>query len=268
MNLNSNGYVLAFSIGMCVVVSAVLASIYTALKPTQDAAAEFDRQKNVMIAAGLCTPTDTRSRKELEELYAQRVREAIVDTETGKAVAADELTRLLEGKAGGTLAEQADRLNKAAKKVAVDAKKSLAEVRKAESRYRVAATTVQDGKVESYVLPISGKGLWSTLYGYLALEADKNTVRGITFYKHGETPGLGGEVENTEWTAQWHGKTIRDEAGKLTSVTVKKGKVDPAVAREKAHYVDGLSGATITSNGVTKFVAADLAAFSGYLSNN
>lgn len=258
MNRNSNAYVLMFATTMCVVVSAVLAFLYNALKPTQDAAAEFDRQKNVMIAAGLCSASDERPRAELEKLYQERVREFVVDTVTNKAVAAEEVAKLLEGKKDLTLAKQAELLNKAA----VKADKKHA------ARYRVLATAVKGEQIEAYVLPISGKGLWSTLYGYLALEADKNTVRGITFYKHGETPGLGGEVENPEWTAQWPGKTIHDEAGKLTSITVKKGKVDASVAKEQAHYVDGLSGATITCNGVNKFVAADLAAFSGYLTNN
>ena len=140
--------------------------------------------------------------------------------------------------------------------------------KKQASRYRVVTVTKDGDKVESYVLPVSGKGLWSTLYGYLALNGDKNTVRGITFYKHGETPGLGGEVENPEWTKQWVGKTILDEAGNLTSITVKKGKVDPAVAKENAHYVDGLSGATLTCNGVNNFVKKDLQAFAVYLKNN
>ncbi|MFM1873012.1 MAG: hypothetical protein RL398_2434 [Planctomycetota bacterium] len=245
MNLNSNGYVLAFATGMCVAVSAVLAFTYNTLKPTQDAAAEFDRQKNVMIAAGLCAGDDTRSRPELEKLYVDRVREFVVDTVDGK-VLADKKPADVAG------------MNKDAAKA--DKKQA--------SRYRVVAVTKDGDKVESYVLPISGKGLWSTLYGYLALNGDKNTVRGITFYKHGETPGLGGEVENPEWTKQWVGKTILDEAGNLTSITVKKGKVDPAVAKEKAHYVDGLSGATLTCNGVNNFVKKDLQAFAVYLKNN
>ena len=245
MNLNSNSYVLAFATGMCVAVSAMLAFTYNTLKPTQDAAAEFDRQKNVMIAAGLCLPGDTRPRAELEKLYQERVAEVVVDTAEGKVLA-----------------------DKAPKDVAGMNKEAAKADKKQASRYRVVAITKKDGQVESYVLPISGKGLWSTLYGYLALQGDKNTVRGITFYKHGETPGLGGEVENPEWTRQWVGKTILDEGGKLTSVTVKKGKVDPAVAREKAHYVDGLSGATLTCNGVNNFVKKDLQAFAAYLKNN
>lgn len=245
MNLNSNGYVLAFASGVCIVVSAVLAFLYNNLKPTQDAAAEFDRQKNVMIAAGLCDNADKRSRPELEKLYQERVQEFVVDTVEGV---------VLNDKSPKDIPN----MNKAAEKAD----------KKHAQRYRAVATTRQAGKVEAYVLPIQGKGLWSTLFGYLALDADKNTVRGITFYKHGETPGLGGEVENPDWTAQWKGKTIRDEAGKLVAVTIKKGKVNPGLANETAHYVDGLSGATLTCNGVNAFVKKDLQAFATYLEKN
>ncbi|MGK0354126.1 MAG: Na+-transporting NADH:ubiquinone oxidoreductase subunit C, partial [Planctomycetota bacterium] len=86
--------------------------------------------------------------------------------------------------------------------------------------------------------------------------------------KHGETPGLGGEVENVKWTNMWIGKEILNDKGELVSVTVKKGKVDQSIPREKKHYVDGLAGATITSNGVSKFVLRDLKAFGTYLQKN
>ncbi|MEY3161634.1 MAG: hypothetical protein RIT25_1625 [Planctomycetota bacterium] len=239
MNTSSNGYVICFAVGVCVAASAALALCATVLKPIQDAAAEFDRQKNVMIAAGLMKQGDLRQRAELEQLYRDRVREVVVDTETG-AVA--------EGKTPADVA----------------AMKSPAD----KKRYRVGALGLTaEGKTDSIVLPVSGKGLWSTLYGYLALEGDANTVRGITFYKHGETPGLGGECENPEWTAKWVGKTILDDKGELVSIKVKKGAIDATIANEKAHMVDGLSGSTITSNGITNFVKSDLTAFSGYLGN-
>lgn len=243
MNTSSNGYVLGFSIAVCVVISAALAVTANSLRETQAAAAEFDRQKNVMLAAGLIGADESRPRRELEQLYQQRVREQVVDTRTGEVV---------DGRTPG----EVDAMNKEA------AKADKADAR----RYRVVAVTRDPaGTLEAIVLPVSGRGLWSTLYGYLALEADGNRVRGITFYKHGETPGLGGEVENPAWTAQWRGKSIRDEGGALKSIVVKKGKVDPNVAEERQHYVDGLSGATITCNGVTNFVRADLGAFAAFL---
>ena len=99
------------------------------------------------------------------------------------------------------------------------------------------------------IMPIEGKGLWSTLYGFLSLDADMNTVRGITFYKHGETPGLGGEVDNPNWKALWNERQAFDADGSV-EISVIKGRAGPA--SEDPHRVDGLSGATLTSKGVSE----------------
>jgi Na+-transporting NADH:ubiquinone oxidoreductase subunit C len=100
------------------------------------------------------------------------------------------------------------------------------------------------------VLPVEGKGLWSTLYGFLALDADLNTIRGLTFYQHGETPGLGGEVDNRTWKALWPGrKAYKDD---VPVIAVVRGRAGPP--SEDPYKVDGLSGATITSRGVTHLV--------------
>ena len=112
-----------------------------------------------------------------------------------------------------------------------------------------------DGNIDSYIFPISGKGLWSTLYGYLALAKDLNTVKGITFYKHKETPGLGGEIEKEWFQNNFINKKIFDKNNDLVSITVAKGK---ASGKNLNHKVDGMSGATITGNGLTTFLRADL----------
>jgi Na+-transporting NADH:ubiquinone oxidoreductase subunit C len=104
------------------------------------------------------------------------------------------------------------------------------------------------GKVSRWILPIAGKGLWSTMYGFIALDADLKTVRGLTFYEHGETPGLGGEVDNPSWKAQWNGKVAFDDAGAYL-LKVIKGKVDMN-GPEALHQIDGLSGSTLTTRGV------------------
>jgi Na+-transporting NADH:ubiquinone oxidoreductase subunit C len=239
MNTNSNSYVMVFAVTMCVTVSSALAFLATSLKSKQEAAAEFDRQKNVMMAAGLIERGDPRMREDLEKLYADRVKQVVVDTIDGVIV---------DG--------EADALNEAAAEK--DPEQS--------GRYRsIEQAMTEGGKLDAIILPVSGKGLWSTCYGYLALAGDKNTVKGIQFYKHGETPGLGGEIENATWTAMWKGKKILDDKGELVSVTVKKGKVDQQKPVEKKHFVDGLAGATITSNGVSKFVLSDLKALGTYL---
>ncbi|MEZ5318367.1 MAG: NADH:ubiquinone reductase (Na(+)-transporting) subunit C [Vicinamibacterales bacterium] len=108
-----------------------------------------------------------------------------------------------------------------------------------------------DGQLQAIILPVEGKGLWSTLYGFLALESDLATVRGLTFYQHGETPGLGGEVDNPRWKALWRGRSAFDQAGR-PAVQVIRGKAGSAT--EDPYRVDGISGATLTSNGVSNLI--------------
>jgi Na+-transporting NADH:ubiquinone oxidoreductase subunit C len=108
------------------------------------------------------------------------------------------------------------------------------------------------GTIDKLVLPIRGYGLWGTLYGYISIEDDFNTVSGIEFYDHKETPGLGAEVDNPKWKAQWKGKKIYKD--NEVNLAVIKGKVE-AGDSESTYKIDGLSGATITSRGVTNMVA-------------
>jgi Na+-transporting NADH:ubiquinone oxidoreductase subunit C len=109
----------------------------------------------------------------------------------------------------------------------------------------------EDG-IERIILPVHGKGLWSTLYGFMALDADGNTIRRLAFYEHGETPGLGGEVDNPRWIALWDGKKVYDEDFD-PEIQVIKGQVTPNTANAD-YKVDGLSGATITARGVSNLV--------------
>ena len=111
---------------------------------------------------------------------------------------------------------------------------------------------VVDGdKVESLVLPVQGMGLWATCYGYLALDADTTTIKGVSFYEHAETPGLGGEIENPKWTALWKDrKALNDKFEPVFAL--KKGGAGSVA--DDPHSVDGITGATLTSDGVTRLV--------------
>lgn len=115
-----------------------------------------------------------------------------------------------------------------------------------------------------YSIPISGKGLWSTIYGYIALESDGKTVKGITFYQHGETPGLGGELEKDWFTANFVGKQIYNEEGQLVSIEIVKGQVNPNNINA-IHQVDGISGSTLTTKGMNQFIAQDLNIYKPFL---
>lgn len=121
----------------------------------------------------------------------------------------------------------------------------------------------EDGVITKYAFPVSGKGLWSTIHGYLALEDDMATIRGITFYEHNETPGLGAEVEKNWFQEQFEGKRIRDE-GELVEIEIVKGKVEDKYPDGSMYAVDGISGATMTCNGVEDFLNEDIERYSAY----
>ena len=104
-----------------------------------------------------------------------------------------------------------------------------------------------DGSLDKVILPIHGYGLWSTLYGFIALEDNLNDIFGLQFYQHAETPGLGAEVDNPKWKAQWKGKKLNNENGELMIQVAKTQKY-------KEHHIDALAGATLTSNGVNNLV--------------
>ena len=120
-----------------------------------------------------------------------------------------------------------------------------------------------NNKITGYAIPIAGKGLWGTMYGYFAIEPDASTVKGITFYKHKETPGLGAEVDKDWFKNNFVGKKLTNKNGELVSIEVIKGYVsdtDP----DAPHKVDGISGATITGTGLTTFLKSDLQKYEPY----
>ena len=119
-------------------------------------------------------------------------------------------------------------------------------------KYMAVYFVKEDGEIKEIILPIYGKGLWSTMYGFMALDSDLQTIRGFTFYEHGETPGLGGEVDNPNWKKIWKGKKAFDEEWNV-KIEVIKGRVDPSSDNAK-YQIDGLSGSTLTTRGVDNLV--------------
>jgi len=119
-------------------------------------------------------------------------------------------------------------------------------------RYREIYLVAKASRLEQIILPIYGKGLWSTMYGYIALSSDCNTITGFGFYEHGETPGLGGEIDNPRWLRLWSGKQVYDPTGALR-IEVAKGKVDP-ISADARYHVDGISGASLTTRGVSNLL--------------
>ena len=149
------------------------------------------------------------------------------------------------------------------KEISIDANGREIEKPFESNEYRKIYQSTENGSVSGYAIPISGKGLWGTMFGYFAIDPDAETVKGITFYKHKETPGLGGEVDKDWFKNNFIGKKLIDVSGNLVSVEVVKGYVsstDPNIN----HKVDGISGATITGRGITTFLKEDLKKYDSY----
>ena len=152
------------------------------------------------------------------------------------------------------------------KEISIDANGREIEKPFESNEYRKIYQSTENGSVSGYAIPISGKGLWGTMFGYFAIDPDAETVKGITFYKHKETPGLGGEVDKDWFKNNFIGKKLIDEFGNLVSIEVVKGYVSSTDPYAK-HKVDGISGATITSKGLESFLVDDLKKYESFLKN-
>lgn len=231
---HSNGYIIGFAAAICFVCSIFVAGSAVALKDRQEVNKLLDKQKNVLSVSGHM-PEDT-SGLSVRSTYDQYIRPKIVDLQTGQYIEGVEPSTFDQREARDTpeLSRAAPTGN-AAKVLRVPNSGLVFHV-------------VSGDKIEAIILPIEGKGLWSTLYGFLALAPDGSTIKGLTFYDHAETPGLGGEVDNPRWKGLWVGRRAFNDQGKV-AIKVIKGAAGPV--ESDPHHVDGLSGATITARGVT-----------------
>ena len=228
---------------LCIVCSVIVAGSAVSLKPAQVANKQLDRKKNILSAAGLL-PSAKVSSTEIDALF-DRFQVRMVDLDSGTYLDAQAIAARPE-----LDPRRYDQI-KAAKDTslsdALPADEDIASIKRREKIAQVYLLE-DEGRLQRIVLPIRGYGLWSTLYGFLVLEGDARTVVGLAYYDQKETPGLGGEVDNPKWKALWPGKQVYDADGQV-DITVVKGSVDPT-APDAVHKVDGLSGATLTSNGV------------------
>lgn len=243
--------VLTVAVSLCLVCSVVVSSAAVLLRDAQEANKARDMKRNILAAAGLLEKGAT-----VEEQF-ENVETRVVDFETGTftdAVDPDGYEQRKAAKAPET-------------SEALTAEEDIADIQRQE-KYGLVYLVYEGDELNKVILPIRGYGLWSTLYGFLALEADLNTVAGIGFYEHGETPGLGGEVDNPVWKAKWEGKKVYDEDFDDPALGVIKGQVDPG-APQARYKVDGLSGATLTTRGVDNIIQFWLGerGYSEFLSN-
>lgn len=226
---------------LCIVCSAVVSIAAVSLRPRQEENKRLDRQRNVLDATGLAMaefgrPASQLTRPQVDELYAW-VSEELVDMDTGEYTDEFDVESY----------EPLEVVDDPERSIAIENPTYDPGVARRPKVMKVfLVRRPGEERLRQVVLPVYGMGLWSTLYGYLAVRSDLETIQGLTFYEHGETPGLGGEVDNPNWKRQWEGKKLFDEQGD-PAATVAKG---PAPEGDP-HAVDGLSGATITARGVT-----------------
>ena len=195
-----------FAAVLCLVCSILLTTASTGLQRFQQKNVIIDKHRNILKSVGLVQADRTYSVDEIESLYSQYI----------KALWVDPAGRLIQ------------------------------EPRRDEQDIPL-YVFVEKEQIQAYIVPINSRGLWGRIYGYLAIENDGTTIAGFTVYKHSETPGLGGEIEKAWFQKNWVGKKIVDRSGDFVSVSIAKGRAEDVVPSEKKpHYVDGISGATLT----------------------
>ena len=227
--------VLTVALGLCIVCSVVVSTAAVALKPQQEANKARDLKRNILMAGGLYNPELS-----VEEQFAT-IETRVVDIDTG----------LFVDDVDPATFDQRKAAKDPARSKPLSGEEDPAKILRRESQATVYLVRDDSGALDRIILPVRGYGLWSTLYGFVALESDANTIVGLGFYEHGETPGLGGEVDNLNWKAKWPGKLAYKDGE--VAISVLKGAVNPSSA-DASWQVDGLSGATLTSKGIHNLV--------------
>ncbi len=236
----SNTFIVA--IAVCLVCSVIVSGIAVALKPTQQLNKELDQKQNILRAAGLLpansnVAADGRGVDELFEEFTIRA----VDLETGRY--RDDIDP--------TTFDPIRAAKNPELSLALSGEQDIATLRRRENVSLVYLKQGENG-IDKVVLPVRGYGLWGTLFGYLALDADLQTISGLGFYQHKETPGLGGEVDNPKWKAAWEGVQLFDTSGTPNVQLVKRRSSPQSAAAQ--YEVDALSGATFTTRGVQNLI--------------
>lgn len=231
MSKDSTAHVLIVALLLCVVCSVLVSAAAVGLRDLQEQNKAMEKRKNILQAAGIF-----REDRPVSEQFAT-IETRLVDLQTGtfsdrfNPVTFDSRSASRAPETGYRIPSDFDRAGI-----------------KERSRYQDVYLVMQGNQLDQLILPVHGKGLWSTMYGFIALAGDLNSVNGFAFYEHGETPGLGGEIDNPTWQRQWRGKKIYGPDGRVR-ITISKGRV--AASDPQAQFkADGLAGATLTARGV------------------
>lgn len=227
---------LIVAVSLCLVCSALISFSAVELRDLQEANKTLDKQNKILSAAGLL-----KEGSDVSELF-KSIDSKIVNLETGKF---DFDINVLDYDEGSFSRNPETSIE-------LSSDKDIALLKRREN-FQTVYLHFENEDLNAIILPVRGYGLWGTMKGYLALRPDFKTIIGLEFFDHKETPGLGGEIDNPKWKAIWKGKEVFSNSGDVV-ISVIKGSVDKSSNQSK-YQVDGLSGATITSNGVTNLLS-------------
>ncbi|TEW53395.1 Na(+)-translocating NADH-quinone reductase subunit C [Psychromonas sp. RZ22] len=223
------GKTMIIVLAVCLVCSIIVAGAAVGLRPLQIANKAIDKQNKILDVAGLTTD------KTIPEIFASNIETKLVDLATGEFVSTPDANTYDQRKAAKDPKTS----------VRLTPEQNIAKIGRRANLATVYLVSNDNGVLQRIILPVHGAGLWSTMYAFVAVKPDGNTVEAITYYEQGETPGLGGEVQNPHWRGLFVGKELFDANGN-PAIKIVKGQ---AAAGSK-HEIDGLSGATLTSVGV------------------
>ena len=229
MDRNSNKYTFMYAAAMVILVAAILASVAMALRPLQNKNYEIEKKQNILASVNISTtPQDA------EEIFAERIQNQYVVNSQGEVVEGDAFT--------------------------IDLNKER--TRPVEQRrYPVFEFQAEDGI--KYIFPVRGSGLWGPIWGFVSLNSDMSTIYGANFDHEGETPGLGAEIATDWFQDRFKGKEIFNDQGELVSITITK----PGQDAPEEHSVDGISGGTITGEGLENMLLNDFNNYKEFLTS-
>ena len=239
---SNNAKTIGVALTLCLVCSVLVSAAAVGLKPAQVENARLDRNKNILVAAGMFDPASDTNEDVAERFEDFEVK--IVDLNKGDYLDDDALKAVGIPNRNDYDASQATKNEALSEDLGSN---DPAGIGRKPKYAKVYVKNDDAGKPEVVVLPIQGYGLWGTIYGFLTLESDMNTIKGISFYDHKETPGLGARIEEPEWRAMWSGIHSYDDKGAVATGVTKAGN-------PKENWVDGISGATLTSRGVSNMI--------------
>lgn len=232
MHKDSNKATFLFSSGMVIVIAIMLSTAAIALGPYQARNTRIEKMENILSSVGI-----NGTSEEAESNFSRYISSQVVLDIKGEPVN------------GGTSAFD------------IDLKKELDKEKTGNKDKELFPLFIaKKGNKEYYIIPVRGKGLWGPIWGFIALEEDMNTVYGVSFGHKSETPGLGAEIDTEKFQEKFKGKKILDDEGGFVSVKVLKG----SAGSTNPHGVDAVSGATITSDGVTEMLQRTLSNYIAY----